>query len=149
MGFMNRIANPFVRLLLRSPFHGMMSATNLLVTYRGRKSGRSYTLPVSYVRDEKTVIIVPGNPEHKSWWRNLRGGAAVTLRLAGREVSGTAAVIERDAAAAAGLLRPYLQAFPQSAKIYGVRIEEGRVNEADLLRAAEGKVVVRVELSSA
>ncbi len=46
MWFMNKVANPFVRLILRSPLHGTMSAGLLLITYHGRKSGKEYTLPV-------------------------------------------------------------------------------------------------------
>jgi hypothetical protein len=45
MWFMNKIANPFVRLILRSPLHGLFSAALLLITYLGRKSAKEYTLP--------------------------------------------------------------------------------------------------------
>ncbi len=75
MWFMNKIANPFVKLILRSPLHGWMSAAVLLITYRGRKSGKEYTLPVQYVQDGNNVYIVPGFAEKKTWWRNLKGGA--------------------------------------------------------------------------
>ncbi len=81
MWFMNNIANPFVRLILRSPFHRLMSADLLLITYQGRKSGKSYTLPVQYGQRDRTIYIVPGSPEQKTWWRNLRGGLPVQVVL--------------------------------------------------------------------
>src|SRR5262245_26793300 len=74
MWFMNKFANPFVKLILRSPLHGLMSAAVLLVSYRGRKSGKKYTLPVQYVQDGNNIYIVPGYPEKKTWWHNLEGG---------------------------------------------------------------------------
>jgi hypothetical protein len=77
MWFMNKFVNPLVRLILRSPLHGLMDGSLLLIIYRGRKSGKDYTLPVQYARDGSTIYIVPGMPEKKTWWRNLRGGAPV------------------------------------------------------------------------
>src|SRR3954454_18607682 len=82
----NRVGNPGVRLLLRSPLHPLVSGRLALITVTGRKSGRSYTIPVAYERSGEVVTIGVGWPERKHWWRNLRGdGAPVTLRLRGDE----------------------------------------------------------------
>lgn len=87
----NRLGNPAVRLLLQSPLHGIASGGLALITVTGRQSGRSYTIPVSYRQDGDLVKIGVGWPERKRWWRNLRGdGAAVELRLKGREHTGHA-----------------------------------------------------------
>jgi deazaflavin-dependent oxidoreductase (nitroreductase family) len=149
MWFMNKILNPFVGLLLRSPLHRLMSASLLLITYRGRKSGKEYTLPVQYVREDHVVYILPGTPEQKTWWRNLRGGAPVRLLLAGKWMAGNAAVLAGDAEATpiAQALALYLQRFPAAAKMHNVRSKEaGLFNQDDLSRAAGSTVVVRVEL---
>jgi deazaflavin-dependent oxidoreductase (nitroreductase family) len=147
MWFMNKIANPFVRFILRSPFHRMMDASVLLITYQGRKSGKAYTLPVNYVRVEKNIYIVPGMPGQKTWWRSLRGGAPVTLTLNGKSVSGSALVLEGDIDAASEILHHYLKRFPSSAKLYGARQEaDGSFDAGVLRRAAASVKVVRVEL---
>jgi len=78
--FMNHLVNPFVRFILRSPFHRLFSGSIMLITYQGRKSGKAYTLPVQYARTGNTLNIVPGAAETKTWWRNLRGGAPVRYR---------------------------------------------------------------------
>ena len=44
--------NPIVIGLLRSPLHGVMSASTALFTLRGRQSGRSITLPANYTVHE-------------------------------------------------------------------------------------------------
>jgi deazaflavin-dependent oxidoreductase (nitroreductase family) len=151
MWFMNKIANPFVKFILRSPLHGWMSAAVLLITYRGRKSGKEYTLPVQYVQDGDHVYIVPGYAEKKTWWRNLKGGMDVQLTLKGRTVSGEGILLERDADTeeilkAFGL---YLQHIPPSAKIYNVRIEaDGHPNPDDLREASKTITMIQVKLNS-
>jgi hypothetical protein len=149
MWFMNYIANPFVRLILRSPLHGWMSAAVMLITYRGRKSGKEYTLPVQYVRDGQCIYIVPGMPEKKTWWRSLRGGLPVRLRLAGKNVKGRGEVIDAasDPALAARVLGQYFRRFPPSARQHNVRISgDGICDPDDLQRAAQSMVIVRVSM---
>ena len=71
---MHRTSNPIVIALLRSPLHWPLSRSVLLITVRGRRTGRPYTLPVVYAKIGSTILIVPGDPEHKTWWRNLTDG---------------------------------------------------------------------------
>jgi hypothetical protein len=35
-----------MRALLRSPLHGLLSGMLMLLSYTGRKSGRTYTIPI-------------------------------------------------------------------------------------------------------
>jgi hypothetical protein len=87
----NRAGNPFVRLVLRSPLHPLLSGRLTVITVTGRRSGRRYTFPVGYERDGDAVTITVGWPQRKRWWRNLRGGGApVRLRLGGEERTGHA-----------------------------------------------------------
>ena len=90
----NKTANLAVRWLLRTPLHRPVSGQLALITVTGRRSGRSFTFPVGYRQDGDRVTIGVGWPERKVWWRNLRGGAPVTLRLRGTERSGHAEVRE-------------------------------------------------------
>ena len=93
---MNRTVNPVLRLVLRSPLHGLASRRFALITYTGRKSGREYTIPTFYRDKDDEVTIAVGWPERKVWWRNLTGeGAPVRLVVRGREVRGHA-VATRD-----------------------------------------------------
>jgi hypothetical protein len=87
----NRIGNPAVRLLLRSPLHRVASGRLALITVTGRRTGRTYTIPVAYRHDGDVVTIGVGWPERKRWWRNLTGdGAPVDLLLHGQRRSGHA-----------------------------------------------------------
>jgi len=87
----NRTVNPVVRLVLRSPLHGLLSRRTALITVIGRRSGREFTFPVGYEQRGDSVPIMVGSPEHKRWWRNLTDpGARVRMRLRGGERSGHA-----------------------------------------------------------
>ncbi len=92
----NRTGNQLVAVLLRSPLHRVVSGRLALITFIGRASGRSYTIPVMYERTDGALEIAVMWPERKRWWRNLREEADVRLRLQGRERAGRAIARERD-----------------------------------------------------
>jgi len=146
-GLYNRIVNPVVRPVLRSPLHRLLSGGLMLLTYRGSRTGRSYTIPVQYAREGNTVIAYPGRAAGKTWWRNLAGGADVTLRIKGRDLRGHAVAVTNDRETIADGLRIWLRRFPSSARRLGVaRDPDGRPDPQDLARAAERIVIVRMEL---
>ena len=86
---LNRVVNPLVRGLLRSPAHGLLSGRLALLSVTGRRSGRTFTFPVGYHRDGDRVTISVGSPERKRWWRNLSDAAPVEIWLAGVRRAGT------------------------------------------------------------
>ena len=87
----NRVANPPIRAILRSPAHRLLSGSVALITVTGRRTGRTYTIPVQYRRKGDVVKIAVGWPERKRWWRNLTGpGAPVGMEIAGERRSGHA-----------------------------------------------------------
>ena len=68
-----------------------------MITYTGRRSGRTFSIPVAYRRRGDENIDIDANlPDAKTWWRNFLGdGAPMTLTLDGIEHSGHA-VAHRD-----------------------------------------------------
>lgn len=82
----------FMSWLLRSPFHIFMGGM-LLITVSGRKSGRAISTPVNYVRDGDMLLIT--SKADRTWWRNVRGGAPVTLLLNGRTYQAEASTLEQ------------------------------------------------------
>jgi len=86
----NRTGNRAVALLLRSPLHALLSRQLLLITVTGRRSGRRHTLPVGYHCSGQQLTIPVMWPQRKLWWRNLRDGAPVEVRLRGADRTGHA-----------------------------------------------------------
>ena len=111
-GPVRRFGNSCVRGILRSPVHGLLSRSVLLLTFRGRRSGRWFTTPVQYAARDGELVVVPGNAPRKQWWRNLRGGASVRVRLRGRDLDADAELVE--GAAADRALATYLERFPRA-----------------------------------
>lgn len=134
--------------LLNSPLHSFLSGNMMVITYQGRKSGKTYHTPVNYVRftdpGGKSELLT-ASLRQRTWWRNLRGGSMVTLRLAGRNQTATAQVIEDDAGVAIELER-LLNAMPNLAKYLGVgRDSEGRLKASDIQNAAQGHVIIKCQ----
>ncbi len=140
--------NFFVKLLLRSPLHGLASHGMMLISYRGRKTGKPYTVPVSYAVDEDGALLTTSF-KTRAWWRNLRGGVPVTLRLHGKEVDAQAEVVEEETAVA-DYIRVYLRRFPNLARHFYIATEsDGALNAQDLAAAAARRVIVRCVVSEA
>ena len=131
---MSGFGNLIVKLLLRSPLHRLLSGSTMLITVTGSKSGREYTTPVNYVRDGDQLTVV--SRRERSWWRNVAGGAPVTVTLLGREVAGRAEVAP---AGGYDLIQSYL-AFRKS---LGHRVS---VSTAEM--TARDIVMIHVELDA-
>ena len=137
-----RLYNPVVVRLLRSPLHGAMSNSTMLLTFTGRKCGRTYTTPVNYVRDGDDLLVVASR-EH-SWWKNLRGGGAVAVKVCGREMRGEVEALEGEAAEE-GLLG-VLRAVQAYRGYWEVELgDDGRPRDPEVLRhVAGGNALVRI-----
>ena len=135
--------NSAMKFMLRSPVHGMVSKTVLLISFTGRKSGKTYTTPVSYSQHGDQVFIFT----HANWWKNLRRSPEVLLRIRGRELQGLAETVAGDKQAIAAGLSAHLRAVPSDARYYGVTFDEhGNPRAEEVERAVQSVVLVRVEL---
>jgi hypothetical protein len=83
--------------LIGSPrWGGRMTRNMVVITYTGRRSGRTFSTPVSYRRQHDVVTIGVALPDAKTWWRNfLDEGGPISLRLDGADRTGQA-VARRD-----------------------------------------------------
>lgn len=137
--------NSFMIGLMRSPLHGLVSGSMMVLNYTGQKSGKAYAVPVNYYRlgDGRLVTLsLPG----RSWWRNFNAGGALTLRLQGQDVAARAQAysaheeVVRWMAAALG-------AKPGYAKMFKVGLgADGQPVVADVAREAEKWVAVVFEV---
>lgn len=141
---LQRLYNPLVRRLLRSPFHRAMSGSTLLLSYTGRRSGQPRTVPVGYVRDGDTLLAV-GARGHV-WWRNLCDGAPVTVRVRGRDYRGRAMAFVGGAAVGEGGLLTLLRRVPRYRAYWRVTLDASG-NPTDpqaLARIAAENALVRI-----
>jgi F420H(2)-dependent quinone reductase len=120
--FLNRVVNPVVKLLLRSPLHSLLSHRIMLVTVTGRRTARRLTFPIGYRRRPGAMIVVTARD--RSWWRNLEGGSRAVLRIQGRDIEATGdAQLPPDEAAVALELRAlYRVSTKRAARMAGRRL---------------------------
>ena len=85
--------NGFASVVLRSPFHWMLSSSLILLTVTGRRTGRRYTIPVGYHETDDAIVVLVGEAPTKTWWRNYREPGPVEIRLRNRVRRGTAVVL--------------------------------------------------------
>ncbi|WP_245966514.1 hypothetical protein [Sphaerisporangium album] len=85
--------------LRSSPRWGRLVSRRLtVVTYTGRRSGRTFSTPVAFRRSGETVTIGVQFPDAKKWWRNfVDEGGPISLQLDGIDRTGHA-VATRDEA---------------------------------------------------
>ena len=70
------------------------SSVELQITVSGRKSGREFSTPVWFVREEKTVFIMPTRGSKNQWYKNVLkskrikiSSGKVSLDLAAKPIS--------------------------------------------------------------
>jgi hypothetical protein len=74
--------NVFMRPVLRLPFPTPFTKRIMLVSFTGRKTGKAYQQPLSYVQQGGT-LLTPGGGK---WKLNLREDQPVRIRLLGHDV---------------------------------------------------------------
>jgi hypothetical protein len=141
--------NPPMRALLRSPLHGVASRNLGLLCYRGRKSGRAFETPLSYVREGQRVDFLSSH--NTRWWTNfLDGPTPVVVEIAGKRHAGEARVWAEDSEKLRQGVRRFLTALPRDARIYGIGLDSNRRPlEADIAKKGDHVVLVEVELTQA
>lgn len=136
--------NDFVKFFLRTPLYIFMGDT-MLITVTGRKTGKKYTTPVGFYRDEDTLWIL--SSRDRTWWRNVQDGAEVEMHIRGKDVSGFAEAILDEEAVTVQVIE-YVRHIPMSAKGLGVRMENGKPHREDAARLAKERMFVRVKQKS-
>ncbi|GCE30642.1 hypothetical protein KDA_61260 [Dictyobacter alpinus] len=138
-----KFLNNVMKFVLASPLHSIFSKSLLLLTFTGRKSGKSFTIPLGYRQDGNTIFLFT---DHK-WWKNLVGNAPVTLHLKGKQVSGTAEVIE-DKEVTEKELQTFLLVNPNAARAYSVTMDAAGQPDPNQLRDAARRFMhIRIHLA--
>lgn len=138
-----KLYNPLVIWLVRSPLHALLDKNTIVITVTGRKSGKRYTIPVSYVRDGETLLVI--SQKNRRWWKNLRDGALVTVLLQGHALQGRGEAFT-DAAMSANILLTILRQVPAYQRLLHLPLDaSGQPENPEAFRcAAEDHIIVRV-----
>ncbi|MBO0790904.1 MAG: nitroreductase family deazaflavin-dependent oxidoreductase [Ktedonobacteraceae bacterium] len=137
--------NVILSAILRSPFHRKLSQRFMLLSFKGRKSGKRYTLVVGYQREGEVLEVI----SPRNWWKNLRGeNTQVSVLLQGRWYDGIAEAFHGDETVAAGYLRA-MQRSPALIGMYHVEVDEtGQPKPESVRQATRTCALARIRLLS-
>jgi hypothetical protein len=134
-----RVANVPIRSLLGLPFSTPLGGSLMLLYFTGRRTGRRYRQPVSYVTDGDT-LLTPGGGR---WKLNPREDEPIRVRLRGRDVRLRPEFV-RDPAEVKVLLRTMVAANPRAASFIPFLQPGGEVDREQMATAlAHGFCIVR------
>ncbi|MGB0618883.1 MAG: nitroreductase/quinone reductase family protein [Myxococcota bacterium] len=135
--------NVVMRPLLRT---GVMKANLCILRYEGRKSGKQYETPLSYVREGEVVRLL--SSYNTRWWTNfVAESRPVEVEIAGERQAGSARAITADSEAFRDGVRRFLTALPRDASVYGIKLESDRTpRESDIETCASHVVLIEVAL---
>jgi hypothetical protein len=138
--------NPPMRALLRSPLHTVASKNLCLISYTGRRSGRAFTTPLSFMREGNLVRLLSSHQTR--WWLNFVDGPVdVEVEIARRKFQGKAEAVLEEGDRLRDGVRTFLTAVPRDAMIYGIKLDKNRrPREEDIAQAAGHVVLVEIEL---
>jgi len=139
-----RAVNVPMRAALSLPFATPLSANLMLISYTGRKSGKAYRQPVSYVRDGD-VLLTPGGGR---WTLSLAGGQPIRIRLRGRAETARPELVT-DPAEVERLIGVITEKNPRAAGFIPIPRDSGGRLDPDALGAAlrHGFCIVRWQLA--
>ncbi len=140
------VVNAVVGAVLRSPLHGILSGSTMLLSITGRKTGRTFTTPVNYIEDEQGSLFVLSQ-RNRMWWHNLNQGAHVTMWLRGQERGGFAVTIRNPGAIASETVR-LVASSPGLARVMHIRKNaDDTLNAEDVMRVATEYIVISIHLN--
>lgn len=101
-GYLIAYPNQFLRLALRLPIlftrlglGRLVSASNILIlTTRGRKTGRARHTAVEYRRHGSQIYVISAWGDRPDWFRNLLADPHVTVQQNGRRFAAVASVVD-------------------------------------------------------
>ena len=91
-----RAVNPFLKVLLGTPLAGPLRKQLMVLNFKGRKSGRQFSIPVSAHQIDGTLYALAGAP----WKNNFRDGADAEVLYGGKRTKMRGDLITEPAAVA-------------------------------------------------
>jgi deazaflavin-dependent oxidoreductase (nitroreductase family) len=137
-----RVVNVPMRGLLSLPFATPISRRLMLVHYSGRKTGKAYRQPVSYVEDGDTLLTPGGG----NWKLNLSEDQSVRIHLKGRDVQAHPELV-REPPEVEQLLKKMMAVNPRMTSFIPFIGSDKQIDQEKLKAAVEhGFCIVRWHL---
>ena len=127
------MVNPILRRLLRTPIAGAARQQLMVLSFKGRKSGRPYSVPVTAHQIDNALYALTGAP----WKLNFRGGAPAEVLHNGKTTTMRGELIE-DRAVVADLYHRCAESYgaKPAQRMMGLKFRDQRVPTLEEFRQA-------------
>jgi hypothetical protein len=140
-----RAVNPAVKFLLGTPLAGGLRRQMMVLNFKGRKSGRQFSIPVSAHRLDNTLYALAS----AGWTANFRDGANADVLWDGKTTTMRGELI-RDPATVAGLSHRAAESYgaKRAQRMMGLKFRDNRVPTlAEFTEAAQRDGMRAVKLT--
>lgn len=139
-----RLINPWMRPLLKTRLRGPLGRRVLVMTYRGRRTGRPMVHPAAFYRWAEHEVIVFSSSR---WWLNMLDAPEVELLIDGRHWRARSHVIRQREAVVETVAEFIQRVGLGPARLYRMGLPWlRRPTDADIAKVGRGFVFVRFEL---
>ena len=140
-----RIINPLVVFILRSPLHFLASKNLIFITFQGRKSKKTFNIPVSYHREGIDLIAL--TLKQNLWWKNLKSIKRTQITLLGNKEDVSLTIVDQDTKFIKEKMRELIIEKPIDAFFAKVKLDNNRLPlEEDLEEASQKHIVLKFTL---
>lgn len=141
MKYLFRFINPFVRVILKSPIHFILSHQILLFRVIGRKSKKIYEIPASYAHINDALVCV--TLRENLWWKNFIEIENQDIYFKGKKINKKISINFSDDNFVRTKLKELIEHNPIDAFFAGVKLDRNKVpNSEDLDKAAKLHTVI-------
>tara|TARA_B100000900_G_scaffold391842_1_gene386810 strand:- start:216 stop:650 length:435 start_codon:yes stop_codon:yes gene_type:complete len=141
MKYLFRFINPFVRVILKSPIHFIISHQILLFRVIGRKSKKIYEIPASYAHINDALVCV--TLRENLWWKNFIDIENQEIYFKGKKINKKISINFSDDNFVRAKLKELIEHNPIDAFFAGVKLDRNKVpNSDDLDKAAKLHTVI-------
>jgi hypothetical protein len=140
-----RAVNPALKFLLGTPLAGSARKQLMVLSFKGRKSGNPYSIPVSAHHIGDQLYALAG----ATWTRNFRGGADAEVLYDGKKTPMRGETIE-DPAVVAELQHRVAESYgvKRAQRMMGLGFRDPRIPSVDEFKeACERENIVAVKLT--
>ena len=119
----------------------------MIIYFRGRKTGKWFATPVRYKRVDGAIQCFTASANN--WWKNIRDDEETALLVGGLKQQYIASVVTENHDLVRTGIKGFLEAFPNDAPYYEIRLNRDRTPVIeDLDRASLQTVMVEFRLAS-
>ena len=141
MKYLFRFINPFVRVILKSPIHFILSHQILLFRVIGRKSKKIYEIPASYAHINDALVCV--TLRENLWWKNFIDIEDQDIYFKGKKINKKISINFSDDNFVRTKLKELIEHNPIDAFFAGVKLDRNKApNSEDLDKAAKLHTVI-------